>query len=639
MKNLFRIFKIKTFVFIILSGYVLASCESYLDVVPDNIATIDNAFTDRVQAEKFLFTLYSYLPMIGIINHEGRFDDLTWRGYTANVISNSNICCTWEVLRNGNRSSNPYSNNWEGMNGGTPLFQAIRKCNIMLEKIDEVRDLDAFEKIRWSAETKFLKAYYHFLLLQQYGPIPIIDVNLPVSAGNEEVLVERLPVDEVFDYIIDLIDEAMPELPLLIEDATIEMGRVTQAAALAVKAKIAVTAASPLFNGNTTYSSFKNTQGQPFFSEYDPDKWTKAVAACKQAIDTCHRAGHALYEYKTTMSPETQKIVQVSRIITDKWNEEHVWGIAWPGRFRQNEIDLLQGPVLDRAVHLSGLYGVVNPTIKAAEMFYSNHGVPIEEDKFYDYENRYETVPTTPVNNKFVQTGRQTALLHLNREYRFYGSIAFDGGWWFGWGRHDENNQWPVNTKNGEVSGQRSMERFSCSGMYIKKLINVEGSWSSAGNYTYVKTDYPILRMADIYLLYAEALNEQLPAPNDGVWDYVNLVRERAGLETVQYSWTNYAKNPDKYTTKSGMRDIIRRERNIELMFECHRYFDLRRWNIAQTELTGPVRGWNYMGSTIDDYYQLTTIDDILFTDRDVLTPIRTGELARNKNLIQNPGW
>ena len=631
MKNIIRIF-----IFIMLTGCFSVSCDSYLDVVPDNIATIDNAFTDRNQAEKFLYTLYSYLPHIGKAGVEGRYDDLTWSGRTTLI---PNTPFPLYALRDGNRASNPYCNNWSGSNGGTPFYEAIRNCNILLEKIEQVRDLDMFEKIRWIAEAKFLKAYFHFLLLQQYGPIHIIDVNLPVSASAEEQMLERVPVDEAFTYIIGLIDEATPDLPLSIEDGTIELGRITQAAALAVKAKIAVTAASPLFNGNSTYAAFKNSQGQPFFSDYDHEKWAIAATACKEAIDACHEAGHGLYEYQTSLSPETQKILQVGRIYTDKWNKEHVWGMVWPGGIN-GELDQYTGAALT-SNHNEYFRGVVNPTMKAVEMFYSSNGVPIEEDLFYDYENRYETVLTSAVDNTFVQTGYETARLHLNREYRFYGSIAFDGGWWYGYGRLDEDNQWPVNTKSGGASGQRGTERYSCSGFYIKKLLSIESSFSNT-SYIFVRSDYPIIRLADLYLLYAEALNEyEGPdgARKDDLFFYINEVRKRAGLETVQYSWTNYAKNPEKYTTPLGMRDIIRRERSIELMFETHRLFDLRRWNIATAELTGPVRGWNYMESSTEDFYQLSTIDNVLYIDRDVLAPIPSDQIVRSSKLVQNPGW
>ena len=630
MKNIIR-----TIVFIILTGCFSTSCDSYIDVVPDNIATIDNAFTDRNQAEKFLYTCYSYLPRIGYVSTDGRYDDLTWTGRTA--IYGGIIPYQYWILRDGNRASDPYLDNWNGANGGTALFQAIRNCNILLEKINAVRDLDPIEKIRWIAETKFLKAYYHFLLVQQYGPIPIIDVNLPVTASNEDVMVERMPVNEVFDYIIALLDEAMPDLPLKIDNVAIEMGRATQAAALAVKAKAAVTAASPLFNGNATYVSFKDSKGRPMFGVYDQGKWERAVAACKQAIDTCHHAGHGLYEYiNSDLSNETRKIVQVSRIFNDRWNKEHVWAMSWmtSGNGFIEEVTI---PPM-HANHAAFSRGVINPTMKAAEMFYSKNGVPIDEDRFYDYENRYSIVLTSATDSKFAQTGVQTAQLHLNREYRFYGSIAFDGGLWYGLGNRSENGQWAVNTKNGDISGQRGMERFSCSGFYIKKLSNIESSYNNQ-TFVHVRQDYPMIRLADLYLLYAEALNESLTAPNDEVWTYVNYVRERAGLESVQDSWTNYAKNPDKYTTQSGMRDIIRRERSIELMFEGHRLNDVRRWDRAPMELTGSVRGWNYMESTPEDFYQIVTVNDVLFTDRDALSPIRTSELTKNYNLVQNPGW
>jgi len=634
MKN-----RIKTFVFIILSGLFLASCDSYLDVVPDNIATIDNAFTDRIQAEKFLYGLYSYLPLAGHVQQDqGRFDDLTWAGRT--VIFQGPTPYPLYVLRDGNRATAPYCNNWEGLQGGIALFQAIRDCNLFLEKIDQPRDLYPFERIRWVGEAKFLKAYYHFLLLQQYGPIPIIDVNLPVSASDESVMVERLPVDIVFDYIIGLLDEAASVLPLKIEDIAIEMGRITMCTALAVKAKVAVAAASPLFNGNTTYSSFTNRQGQPFFSDYSHEKWAKAVVACKEAIEFCHDAEHGLYEYagETDMSPETKKIVQVGRIITDKWNKEHIWGIAWrTGGGTGAGLDSWTLAALSTD-HNAFVRGVINPTMKAAEMFYSKNGVPIEEDKFYDYDNRYETVLTSADDSKFVQTGIQTAGLHLNREYRFYGSMAFDGGWWYGIGRYNEDNQWPVNARSGQISGQRGLERYSCTSFFIKKFVSMLCSFNSI-NFVYIRSNYPIFRMADLYLLYAEALNEYLDAPNGDVWEYVNLVRERAGLESVQNAWTNYSKYPDKYTSKSDMRDIIRRERSIELMFEGHRLFDLRRWDLSTTELTGPVRGWNYLENAVDDFYQVITVDNVLYTDRDIFTPIRTSELAKNSNLIQNPGW
>src|SRR5690606_20069951 len=103
---------------------------------------------------------------------------------------------------------------------------------------------------------------------------------------------------------------------------------------------------------------------------------------------------------------------------------------------------------------------------------------------------------------------------------------------------------------------------------------------------------WPEIRLADLYLMYAEALNET-SGPVSDVHKYLDLIRKRAGLESVTDSWQKYSKNPAKPTTKDGMRAIIRRERLIELAFEGSRFWDLRRWKESARELNGPVRGWD----------------------------------------------
>ncbi|WP_250690537.1 RagB/SusD family nutrient uptake outer membrane protein, partial [Parabacteroides sp. ASF519] len=114
--------------------------------------------------------------------------------------------------------NDPYMNFWSGAKSGDSfvipaLWDGIRDCNIFLENVDKVTDLPSYERDRWIAEVKFLKAYYHFYLFRMYGPIPIMDVNLPVSATPEEVKVYREPVDNVVDYIVNLLDEAAAGLP------------------------------------------------------------------------------------------------------------------------------------------------------------------------------------------------------------------------------------------------------------------------------------------------------------------------------------------------------------------------------------------------------------------------------------------
>ena len=128
------------------------------------------------------------------------------------------------------------------------LYQAIRDCNIFIENVSDrsrVTDLNETDRRRWIAEAKTLKAYYHFYLFQLYGPIPIVDVNLPISATEEEVRIKRDKVEIVVNYIVNLINEAAEDLPLKIQNEATEMGRLTQPAALAIKAKTFIIGSQP----------------------------------------------------------------------------------------------------------------------------------------------------------------------------------------------------------------------------------------------------------------------------------------------------------------------------------------------------------------------------------------------------------
>src|SRR5690606_17203661 len=112
------------------------------------------------------------------------------------------------------------------------------------------------ERNRWIGEVKFLKAFYTYYLIKLYGPIPLMRENQPISASPEEVKRYREPVDDCFDYVVELLDEAIPVLPPIIVDMEGEAGRITAPIAASIKAKVLATAASPLFNGNPDYISF-----------------------------------------------------------------------------------------------------------------------------------------------------------------------------------------------------------------------------------------------------------------------------------------------------------------------------------------------------------------------------------------------
>ena len=216
---------------IIVSVALLCSCQEYLDVMPDNVATVDYAFRDRVGAERFLFTCYSYMPAIGHpANDPGIMSgDEWWPQIDPYWYSTYGNFDAFYVKRGNQNIDDPMLNYWDGRRQGRGLWESIRYCNIFLENIHKVGpDLSDGEKELWSAEVKFLKAFYHFYLLRMYGPIPLVKENLPVFSSSDEVRVYREPFEDCVDYIVQLLDEAAEFLPLTIQNMTQEMGRITK---------------------------------------------------------------------------------------------------------------------------------------------------------------------------------------------------------------------------------------------------------------------------------------------------------------------------------------------------------------------------------------------------------------------------
>ena len=623
---------IKHSITVLLILFTAFSCD-YLDVVPDNVATIDDAFVDKASAEKFLATCYSYLPNFGDpwINSGIGSGDEVW--FNEEIVgSNFNSALIARGLQNTN---DPHLNFWDGRMRGKSMYIAIRDCNIFLEEIDNAPDLTGTEKARWIAEVKFLKAYYHFWLFKSYGPIPIIRENLPIYTNTEDVQVYRDPVDDVVSYIVELIDEATPDLPLRLSAEAIELGRITQPIALAMKARVLATAASPLFNGNTDYASVVDNRGISLFNQsYDPAKWQLAADAAKAAIDTAMAANHSLvteYRTKSDISPELERECVIRSIFTDRNSTELLWG-STDFRFTQG-YQRMCVPLMIQVTSSNPVSQFYASTLRMAELFYTKNGVPIDEDVDFNYVNRYELRTAVTEESDFIRSGEQTAVLHFDREARFYASIAFDRGTYF-----MDPTYYYVQTRQGELATKRNQGEFSATGYFVKKLINPNSALNTNTMLAYYEYPFPIIRLADVFLLYAEALNEVKSTPDAEVYEYIDMVRERAGLDGVVESWANYSSQPDKPTTKEGMREIIKQERLIELAFEGQRFWDLRRWKDAENYMNQPIRGWNINGAGLG-FYNVTTIFTPSYDFNDYLWPIREEEIVKNPNLVQNPGW
>src|SRR5690554_1673234 len=615
------------------------SCGQYIDVVPDNIAVIEGAFETRESSLRFLATLYSYLPPFANINNPAL-------AAGDEISVNDNVSRDWpsrRISRGGQNVTSPSLGYWGNIGTVKNLFVALRDCNIFLANIDKPFDLREDERVKWMAEAKFLKAYFHFYLMRMYGPIPIIRENIEVSSGVEAVRVSRDPVDEVTDYIVQLLDEAIPNLPLIIQDRGLELGRATAPMAAAIKARVLVTAASPLFNGNADYNGFVDKEGNQLIStNYDENKWIRAAEACKVAIEMAHEAGHKLYTFEgppADWSDTTVVKMNIRGSITERWNDEIIWGgsTSSVGNELQNWSQAKIAPGLT-AESRESTQSWWSPPLRIAEMFYSENGVPIDEDVNYDYGNRYKVATADIAHKHYVKPGFETAKLNMNREIRFYASLGFDGGIWFGHGVKSDDNALVLEGKKGEKAGRLDANRWSQSGYWAKKLVYYENVQSTSGSsYTSRSYPFPVMRLADLYLLYAEALNES--AGPGAAYEWIDRVRDRAGLDGVVESWTRSSNNPSKPSTVEGLRDIIQDERMIELVFEGQRFWDLRRWKRASEFMNGEIQGWNVEGETTDTYYNVISVGTYRFLNRDYLWPIAEADLIANSNLIQNPGW
>ena len=389
---------------VILFILIFTSCENdYLDVVPDNIATIDLAFNTRSTAQNFLSTCYTYIPEHAHVeqNFSMLAGDEVW--YYAENDFYMNNETSFRVAKGMQNSSSPYLNYWEGGRGAPhSLFVALRDCNIFLENLVAVPGLEEEERLRWLDEVKVLKAFYHFWLMQMYGPIPIVRTNIPVGATASETNIYRDSIDDVVGYLTELLDEVIEadNLPGLINYVYTEKGRITMPIAKALKAKILMLSASPIYNGNSDFSSLVDNQGNSLVNQsYDSQKWVLAKEAVLEAIESAEANGHFLYQFNQQLpinggiNDQVTQELSLRAAITEPFNSEIIWAFSadWTG-------ELQQWCQPRWSADHSALFGYTKkshaPTLNMVETFYTRNGVPIDEDISWEYGNRFDVVQT-----------------------------------------------------------------------------------------------------------------------------------------------------------------------------------------------------------------------------------------------------
>lgn len=650
---------IKNSICLIFASLVM-SCN-YLDVVPDNIPTLDDAFANRYTAEQYLATCYWGLPKAA-----GWDQNPAFLG-SMEIIMNSNFR-TSGGMRHALGEDNPTSpviNYW----GSTAtairsLYAGIRECNTFLDNIGSVQDLKSDERDRMIDEVKTIKAWMHFYLITYYGPICPLRESTPINTSTTGIRVYREKIDDCFAYVLELLEEVIESdaLPDRITNRTTELGRFTQAVPYALKARVLTYWASDLFNGNTDYSAFRDHNGEPFFNQVkDPSRWNLAADACMKAIEVCLANDIRLYQtedYMQTkpMSDTTLLINTIRSSVSDQQNTnvELIFGnTGYPSGANVQRHCL---PRFEAGSAANATSRLAVP-LHIVDLFYSSNGLPLEDDQSWleneKYNTRFETLRVGDDAHRYViQPGETTSQINFDRELRFYAALGFDRGKWYGNHYNNEPNDdaeamFPM-ARYSEFSNRVANNEYNATGYWAKKLVNLNTRWRDANELTYLSYPYPDMRFADLLLLAAETINESTPgddnvAANPEVYTYVDMIRERAGLEGIVETYEKYAisDKKNKPETKGGMREIIRRERKVELSLEGQDYWDRKRWKTAHLELNRNIEGWNV---TAEDpspsaYYVPTTVYTQRFTLRDYFAPIPESDLINNPQLVQNPGW
>jgi hypothetical protein len=483
------------------------SCSDYLDIVPDNTITLEDYFSNREKAYQALAKVYSLLPefpnhnlspfMFGDDYLEGQ----AWEETSAGIQP-------IQVMKGQMNEQSPPMNRWAA------IYVGIRAANTFLENIDNALDMTAAEKNEWKAQVTFIKAFFNFELLQYWGPYVIIDKNIPMDAEREELFLRRSKIEDCFDYMIRLIDEAIPNLKDRAGEN--EFGQVDKMAALAVKARIMLFRASPFYNGNSQmYSDFYDYDGRLFFpQEEKAEKWEDALKAVDEAIAFCERQGKGLYTFDGmpfsfdvddyAVNPLLKTYYDLRMLIVDQWNKELIWGRVWPREHEstiQSMTGILQlegGSVISSESSYAFAQNWLGASFQMMERYYTKNGLPVREDKTFDASTMYDIVRTpdtaayapggpdvagyTPLRG-ILQPGVQTIKMYLDRELRFYANLGISGGYWR---QHSDrlNTMMYGGTPGGWYSS-RSGTNWFWSGIGIQKFIHPEsksGQWTRQVN-------------------------------------------------------------------------------------------------------------------------------------------------------------
>jgi starch-binding outer membrane protein, SusD/RagB family len=579
-------------ILIVLTLLQFSSCEdvkfgdNFVEQAPENLGiTLDTVFSNKFNAMQVLTRAYTTLPYaIPTGNNIKLGGDL--------LDALSDLSYSTVTYGGAQRLYYPgsYSAGTEGANskliftdGNT--WTGIRFAWIFIENVNRVPDMSSTEKDRATAEAKMIIATHYAEMIRHFGGLPWIDHAISV---NEEFVFPRQTFEKTVDNIVKLIDEAAPNLEWRVADEN-DNGRMTKAYALGLKLRVLLFAASPLFNNDQPFlAGAASTEKLTWYGNYDANRWKAAEAAGKEFMDALNSGGsYALVNASGTNEAAYREAFRKAYFERD--NGEVLLSTRlnfknnFAGRFCGGSDNFASGQA---------------PTLKFANLFPLADGTDFPTD--FDWAN----APVDPFSN---------------RDPRFYETVLTNGRAYKG--RLSELF----------VGGQdRKLAGSDGTGLLLYKFSQDYTSATSLG----AVDSWPYLRLTEVFLSYAEAINEANGAPNSVAYDMVNRIRNRVGLPDLPSG-----------LSQQQFREAVLRERACELGYEEVRWFDIIRWKIESAFLS-PVQGVNmFIDATKPTGYRYEIFElrdrawKSNWSPKWYLSAFPTDEVDKKYGLIQNPGW